>query len=175
LRWFGVSVVRGLNLDRGARVGLAVRRPSDHEIRMYTPFRVGSAHAAVEVAEEEPAVLVALEALSLHRIQLLGIVEGAPPRGLGRRAKAHRIGLLSELLHGSMFDQHRDEVAHGPVLQPMTLDVDDLPYMLSRERRKPRCESIHDALQVLVLIKPTHLDSLRCCTFRDHPRSVNFG
>ena len=74
-----------------------------------------------------------------------------------------------------MFDQYRDEVAHGPVLQSMALDVDDMPNMLSRERREPRCETIDDVFQVLVLIKPSHFGSLQRSPAGDNHRSVNIG
>jgi hypothetical protein len=67
-------------------------------------------------------VLVPLAALHLHRIEILGIVEDTRCRSLGLRTETYGICLLAELLHGSMLDQHRDEVAHGPVLQSMTLD-----------------------------------------------------
>ena len=118
-------------------------------------------------------MLVPLAALPLHRIELLGIVEDTRRRSLGLRTETHGISLLAELFHCSMLDQHRDEVAHGPVLQPTMLDADDMPNMLSRERREPSCETIDDVFKILVLIKPIHFDSLQRTPTRDNHRSVN--
>lgn len=105
-------------------------------------------------------MLVPLAAVSLHRVQLLGIISDARRRRMGFRTEAHGIGLLAELLHGSVLDEHRDEVAHGPVLQSMALDLDDIPNVLSREGREPRAETMDNVFQVLVIIRPSHLGSL---------------
>lgn len=106
-------------------------------------------------------MLVPLAALPLHRIQPLWII-GVARRltlGLNPRTETNGVSLLAELLHGTMLDQCRDETAHRPVLQPMTLDVNDMSNMRSRERREPRCETIDD-IKSLVLSKPGHLNTL---------------